>query len=85
MGPIEAYLAAPLFALFGSGTLLLRLPLLLGYAAFLLFMYRLTVRLFTPGLAVLTVGLLALGSDRVIKNEMIAGGGYPEMLPAAAG
>ncbi|MFI5846095.1 hypothetical protein ACIA8K_40970 [Catenuloplanes sp. NPDC051500] len=85
MGTIEAYLAAPLFALFGSGTLLLRLPLLLGYAAFLFLMYRLTVRLFTPGLAVVTVGLLALGADRVIKNEMIAGGGYPEMLPAAAG
>lgn len=85
MGPIEAYLAAPLFALFGSSTLLLRLPLLLGYAAFLFLMYRLSVRLFTPGLAVVTVGLLALGSDRVIKNEMIAGGGYPEMLPAAAG
>jgi hypothetical protein len=85
MGPFEAYLAAPLFAVFGSSTLLLRLPLLLGYAVFLFLMYRLTVRLFTPGLAVLAVGLLALGSDRVVKNEMIAGGGYPEMLPAAAG
>jgi hypothetical protein len=85
MGPIEAYLAAPLFALFGSSTLLLRLPILFGYAAFLFLMYRLTVRLFTPGLAVVTVGLLALGSDRMIKNQMIAGGGYPEMLPAAAG
>ncbi|HET8662317.1 MAG TPA: hypothetical protein VFM55_25465 [Micromonosporaceae bacterium] len=85
MGPIEAYLAAPLFALFGSGTLLLRLPILFGYAAFPFLMYRLTLRLFTPGLAVVTVGLLALGSDRVIKNQMIAGGGYPEMLPAAAG
>ena len=30
----------------------------------------------------LTVALLVLGSDRVVKNQLIAGGGYPEINPA---
>jgi 4-amino-4-deoxy-L-arabinose transferase-like glycosyltransferase len=84
MGALESYLAAALFAVFGSGTVLLRVPILLLYAAFLLVMYRLTRRLYSPWLAVVTVGLLALGSDRVLKDQLIAGGGYPEINPAGA-
>jgi hypothetical protein len=84
MGALESYLAAPLFALFGPGTVLMRVPTLLLYAAFLLLMYRLTRRLYSPWLAVFTVGLLALGSDRVLKDQLIAGGGYPEINPAGA-
>jgi hypothetical protein len=82
MGALESYLAAPLFALFGSSTLALRLPNLVLYAAFLVLIWRLTRRLYTPWLAAVTVGLLALGSDRILKNQLIAGGGYPEMNPA---
>lgn len=84
MGAFESYLAAPLFAVFGSSTLALRLPNLVLYAAFLVLMWQLTRRLYTPWLAAFTVGLLALGSDRIIKNQLIAGGGYPEMNPAGA-
>jgi hypothetical protein len=84
MGTIEAYLAAPLLALAGPQTLALRLPNLLFYAAFLVVMWLLTRRLYTPWLATCTVGLLALGSDRILKNQLIAGGGYPEMAPAGA-
>jgi hypothetical protein len=84
MGTLEAYLAAPLLRLFGTGTVLLRLPLLAIYAAFLFCMYRLTRRVYSPGLAVLTVGLLALGSDRILKNQLIAAGGYPELNLAGA-
>lgn len=84
MGSLEAWLAAPLIGPLGVGTAPLRLPTLLLYAAFLLLAYRLTRALYPAGLAVLTVALLSLAADRVVKNEMIAGGGYPEILPAAA-
>ncbi|ROT32511.1 hypothetical protein [Micromonospora sp. HM5-17] len=84
MGALESYLAAPLFALVGSSTLALRLPNLLLYAVFLVLMWRLTRRLYTPWLATFTVGLLALGSDRILKDQLISGGGYPEMNPAGA-
>ncbi|SDX90667.1 hypothetical protein SAMN05444365_10121 [Micromonospora pattaloongensis] len=83
MGTIEAYLAAPLVAAFGPSPLMLRIPTLLLYAAFLVLAYRLSRRLFTPGFAVATVGLLAFGADRTVKNQLIAGGGYPEVSPAA--
>jgi hypothetical protein len=84
MGTLEAYLAAPLVWAFGPSTLALRMPVLALYAAFVFLAYRLTRRLYTPWLAVVTVAVLALGSDRVIKNQLIAAGGYPEISPLAA-
>jgi hypothetical protein len=45
-------------------------------------MYALTKRVFTnPWMAVVTVGFLAFGADRIVKNQLIAGGGYPETAP----
>ncbi|WP_433343722.1 hypothetical protein [Micromonospora sp. CA-111912] len=86
MGTLEAYLAAPLFALDGPSVTALRLPLLALYALFLLLTWRLTRRLGgAPWFALLVVGLLALGSDRVVKNQLIAGGGYPELNPMGVG
>ncbi len=86
MGTLEAYLAAPVFALAGGPSLLgLRLPTLALYALFLLLAWRLTLRLTGDRwFGLLVVALLALGSDRVVKNQLIAGGGYPEMNAAAA-
>ncbi|HEX7744605.1 MAG TPA: hypothetical protein VF462_05010, partial [Micromonosporaceae bacterium] len=84
MGTLEAYLAAPVFALAGPSVLGLRLPNLLLYLAFLALMWVLTRRLYTPWFATFTVGVLALGSDRILKNQLIAGGGYPELNPAGA-
>ncbi|MFY1671511.1 hypothetical protein ACN27G_16285 [Plantactinospora sp. WMMB334] len=81
MGTLEAYLAAPIFAWLGPSVLALRLPLLLLYAAFLVFLWVLTRWLYSPWLATFTVGLLALGSDRILKNQLIGGGGYPEIDP----
>ncbi|MCW3814224.1 DUF423 domain-containing protein [Micromonospora sp. DR5-3] len=83
MGTLEAYLAAPLVALAGPSVLVLRLPTLALYALFLALSWRLTRRLRGDRwFALLVVGFLALGSDRVIKNQLIAGGGYPELNPA---
>jgi hypothetical protein len=84
MGTLEAYLAVPFFAVFGPSTLALRVPTLLCYVAFVALMYALTRRLYPPWLATVTVGLLALGADRVVKDQLIAAGGYPELLPAGA-
>jgi len=84
MGALEAYLAAPLVLLAGPSTLALRVPTLLLTTAFLLLMWRLTRLLFPGPVVLLTLGLLALGSDRVLKSQLIAGGGYPEILPLAA-
>ncbi|MET8233778.1 hypothetical protein ABZS77_24210 [Micromonospora sp. NPDC005298] len=84
MGTLEAYLAAPVFALAGGPSLLgLRLPTLTLYVVFLLLSWRLTLRLTGDRwFGLLVVALLALGSDRVVKNQLIAGGGYPEMNAA---
>lgn len=83
MGTLEAYLAAPLFALTGPSVLALRLPTLALYTLFLALSWRLTRRLGgDPWYALLVVGFLAFGSDRVIKNQLIAAGGYPELNPA---
>jgi hypothetical protein len=82
MGTLESYLAAPLFALFGPSWLLLRMPLLLLYAAFVYLTYLLTRRLYSPWLATFTVGLLALGSERVVRDQITAVGGRPEIKAA---
>lgn len=82
MGTIEAYLAAPLVLVFGPSWPALRIPLLFLYAAFVYLMYRLTRRLFSPWLATWTVALLALGSERVVRDQMTAVGGRPEVKPA---
>ncbi|MEV4629664.1 hypothetical protein AB0J90_25705 [Micromonospora sp. NPDC049523] len=84
MGVVESYLAAPLFAAFEPSWVLLRLPLIFLYAAFVYLMYRLTRRLYSPWLATLTVGLFALGSERVIRDQLTAVGGRPEVKPAVA-
>ncbi|MFI7278903.1 DUF423 domain-containing protein [Micromonospora chersina] len=83
MGTLEAYLAAPLVALAGPSVLVLRLPTLALYALFLALSWRLTRRLGGDRwFALLVVAVLALGADRVVKNQLIAGGGYPELNPA---
>lgn len=84
MGVIESYLAAPLFAAFEPNWVLLRLPLLFLYAAFVYLMYRLTRRVYSPWLATFTVGLFALGGERILRDQITAVGGRPEVKPATA-
>ncbi|MFD0974239.1 hypothetical protein [Plantactinospora endophytica] len=85
MGTVQSYLAAPLFLLFGAGWTTLRIPLLFLYAAFLYLAYRLTRRLYSPWLATFTVGILALGGERVVRDQITAVGGRPEVKPAVLG
>ncbi|MEH1166222.1 hypothetical protein V6V47_12630 [Micromonospora sp. CPCC 205539] len=82
MGMLESYLAAPLIALAGPSWPVLRLPMLALYAVFLYLIYRLTRRLGTPWFAALLVGLLALGPERVVRDQLTVVGGRPEVKPA---
>ena len=84
MGPIEGYIAAPLFHLFGSSTFILRLGLLPFFFLFLVCMYYLTRLLFTQKLAIFTVLLLCFGSDEIIARQVKAVGEYPELIFFAA-
>ncbi len=80
MGTLQAYFAAALFHLFGASVFILRLGPLLLFALFLTCMYLLTSLLYTKKLALITLALLSLGSSFMLDTELVAIGGYPELL-----
>ncbi len=80
MGSLEAYIAAPLFHLFGPSTFSLRLGLVFIFTLFLISMYLLASLLYTKRLALATLILLCLGSDVILRQEVYAIGGYSETL-----
>jgi 4-amino-4-deoxy-L-arabinose transferase-like glycosyltransferase len=84
MGPIEGYLAAPLFHLLGPSLFTLRLGSLGFYPLFLLSMYYLTIRLYDRKYALFIVLLLSVGSDETILRQVKAVGEYPETIFFAA-
>ncbi len=80
MGALEAYIAAIFFRLFGASVFMLRLGPVLLFALFLANMYLLTSLLYTKKLALITLVLLTLGSCIMLDTELVAIGGYPELL-----
>jgi hypothetical protein len=78
MGPLEGYIAAPLFHLFGVSLFSLRLGLLLLFPFFLIAMYYLTRLLYTKKLALFVVLLLSFGSSELLGRQLKAVGEYPE-------
>lgn len=80
MGTIQAHLGAAFFALFGASVLTLRLGLLLLFTLFLATMYILIRLLYDPGFALLTLVLLDLGGPELLRPQLLALGGYPELL-----
>jgi hypothetical protein len=80
MGSIDAYLGAAFFQLFGVSVFSLRLGPLLLFALFLANMYLLTCLLYTKKLALITLGLLSLGSSIMLDAEIAGLAGYPELL-----
>lgn len=80
MGSLEAYIAAAFFRLFGASVFTLRLGPVLIFALFLTNMYLLTSLLYTKKLALITLILLTLGSSIILDTEIVAIGGYPELL-----
>jgi hypothetical protein len=84
MGAAEAYLGAFFFHLFGVSVFSLRLGLIVIYIIFMLAMYALTRLLYGPSLALVTLVVLALGSNPVLTRELVAVGGDPEILMSSA-
>lgn len=85
LGPLEGYAAAPLFRLFGTSLFLLRLPLVLFFALFLLSMFFLVRLLYQDRrFAVASVIVLGLGSPDVLFLQLRASGEYPEIEACAA-
>ena len=80
MGTTQAYLGALMFRLFGISLFSLRLPLVLLFALFLYAMYLLTSLLYSKGMALFTLLLLALGSSYVIYRQVQSLGGWVETL-----
>jgi hypothetical protein len=80
MGTLEAYLGSVFFFLFGPSLFSLRLGSLLFFALFLVNMYLLTSLLFSQKLALITLIILSLGSSIMLDTELVALGGYPELL-----
>lgn len=78
MGPIEAYLAAPLFHLLGPSLFALRLELLLFFVLFLLGMYALTTLLHTQKLGLFICLLFSFGASGIFLHQLKAIGGYAE-------
>lgn len=85
LGPLEGYLAAPLFRLFGPSLIALRVPLVLCFTVFLLSMYYLVRMLYqSEKFALASVVLLGLGSPDVFFLQLRASGEYPEIEMCAA-
>src|SRR5579863_2112443 len=80
MGTTQAYLGALIFRLFGISLFNLRLGLVLLFALFLYAMYLLTSLLYSKGMALFTLLLLALGSSYVIFRQVQSLGGWVETL-----
>lgn len=80
MGSLEAYIGAFLFHWLGISIFAVRIGLLPFFALFLFSMYALTRLLYTRVLALITVLLLSLGSSNVIIMQLMANGGYPEIV-----
>ena len=80
MGTLEAYIAAMFFHLFGASVFTLRLGPVLMFALFLTNMYLLGSLLYSKKLALITLVLLTLGSSIMLNTELVALGGYPELL-----
>jgi len=79
MGPVEAYIGALCFRLFGQSVFSLRLGIIHFFALFLIGIYLLTRKLYNKHLALFTVALLGLGSSDMFAHQLKAIGGYPEI------
>jgi hypothetical protein len=79
MGPIEAYLVAPIFRLWGVSLLNLRVGMVLLYGAFLVALFYFSRLLYTRRFALFVVFVLSLGSNAIFTHQLKAIGGYPEL------
>jgi hypothetical protein len=83
MGPVEAYLAAPMFALFGSSVFTLRLAVLPLALLFLVAIYALGRIMYGPAVAVLALMWLVMGPTVAVDRGLTTVGGKQELLVLA--
>ena len=80
MGAFQSYLAAPLFAVFGSSDFTLHITELLITLGFLAAMYALGRAVYGQVVGLLTLAWLAAGPPIATLRELTPAGGYQEML-----
>src|SRR5437899_4906420 len=79
MGTIEAYIGAGLFRIFGPSVLVMRIEMAGLFALFLIGLYLLTYRLYTPRFALFTIAFLAPGTELMLNRQLLATGGNVEI------
>lgn len=72
MGALQTYLAAPFFMIFGPTNLALHITTTFETLLFLLVLYAFTRHVYTPGVAICALALLALGPQQAIFYEIRA-------------
>lgn len=80
MGSLEAMLGSVFYHIFGPSIFALRLGLLVIFMLFLFSMYVMTRLLYDQQLALITTGLLCLGTPEIFLHQLFAAGGYPEIV-----
>ncbi|MFL5655718.1 MAG: hypothetical protein ACJ8CB_16260 [Ktedonobacteraceae bacterium] len=80
MGPIEAYIGAVLFRIFGPSVLVMHIEIAGLFALFLMGLYLLTYRLYTPRFALFTIAFLAPGTEVMLTRQIKATGGNAEII-----
>ena len=84
LGPLQAYAAAAVFAIFGASLVALRLPALLLTLGMLAGVYGLGRAAYGRVVGLLALAWLALGPPYALIREIVADGGHQEMLLLAA-
>lgn len=80
LGALQAYLAAVFFAVFGPTNVALHLLTTAQTMAFLVVLYALTRRLYSPAVALVTVALLTLGPEQAVFFELRAAAHAQDVL-----
>lgn len=80
LGVLEAYIAAPIFRLFGVSDITLRIGMLILFALFMISMYWLTRLLYSKRLALVTLVLLSFATTDMLIQQLRAIGGAIELI-----
>jgi hypothetical protein len=80
VGALEAYMAAPLFLLFGVSDFALRFGQIILCSLFLGALYLLARLLYDRKVALVSITILSLGTLEMLFRQLEASGGYMEML-----
>jgi len=80
LGVLEAYIAAPIFRLFGVSDITLRTGMLILFAFFMISMYLLTSLLYSKRLALVTLVLLSFATTDMLIQQLRAIGGAMELM-----